>query len=79
MGQLIIEVETYTGKHILYYLLSPKRQAKRIAKKLLKNVWKEMDPTNSDLFVKVPGGCFKILDKKGNVKPSTSPDNQLSI
>lgn len=49
--------------------------AKRVAKKLLKSLYKDWDPetATADLLIMLPEGTYRVLDRKGNVEPS-KPD-----
>jgi hypothetical protein len=65
---MIRRIEAYTGIDAWRYILSPKAQARGIARILLKGEWKDADPAQADLIIELPCGSFKIVDTQGNVE-----------
>lgn len=66
---MVFRVGGYSGLDVWRYIMSPKWQARSVAKQLLKKVWKGANPAETEMIVELPVGNFKLVNDKGDVEP----------
>ena len=51
--------------------ISKKWFARRVARKLMRDTWKGVDPAATDIILHFPFGTYRVVNRKGKVEPFT--------
>ena len=70
---LEVRINGYTGKDILLNLLPHKIQARSVAKRVMRGMWKGVDVDTIDVLIHMPFGSYRVTDTAGHVEEYTGP------